>query len=329
MATSKSAASKAKRPRQKNKGSKTKGLRRAGVPTLKKAIEAFFEDRDLAPVTHRNYEVLYGALVRNFGAKASLSALTTAQLRRFLDLRWGHAAPASYNARVAALQSLFTYCKRQGWLKKDPCTALRRRRVPRDETKAIDYEDLRALWKQDGVHLREKLFWRCLYSTAARAREVLGLNIEDLSLPRKRATVTGKGGHRETIVWDAGTARLMRRYVGKRKQGPLFVTYGIPNVVPADADRAPDGRARLSYERAWSLFRKACDGKWTLHQLRHSALTHLGEQGVSAPLLMAKSRHRDARTLARYVKPGIEAVAQLTARYDPERRYPQTRRTLR
>ena len=329
MVGKKSAVRNANKLPQKNKGGKTKTHRRASGPALKKVIEAFFEDRDLAPVTRRNYEVVYGALLRHFGPKAPLSQITTAKLRRFFDLRWGNCAPASYNARIAALQSLLAYCKRQGWLNKDPSAALHRRRVPRDETKAIAYEDLRVLWKQDGVHLREKLFWRCLYSTAARAREVLSLNIEDLDLPRKRAAVTGKGGHREMIVWDAGTARLMRRYVGKRDRGPLFVTYGIPNVVPADADRAPDGRARLSYERAWSLFRKACGGKWTLHQLRHSALTHLGEQGVSAPLLMAKSRHRDARTLTRYVKPGIEAVAQLTARYDPERRYPQTRRTIR
>jgi hypothetical protein len=47
-----------------------------------------------------------------------------------------------------------------------------------------------------------------------------------------------------------------------------------------------------------------------------SALTHLGEDDVSAPLLMAKSRHRDLRTLSRYVRPGSEAVAQLTAEHD-------------
>ena len=60
----------------------------------------------------------------------------------------------------------------------------------------------------------------------------------------------------------------------------------------------------------------------TLHQLRHSALTHLGERGVGAPLLKAKSRHRSLRSLDRYVQPGIEAVAALTAEYDPGRRYP-------
>ena len=91
-------------------------------------------------------------------------------------------------------------------------------------------------------------------------------------------------------------------------------------------DRSPDGRGRLSYQRAWSLFREASGGQWTLHQLRHSALTHLGEDGVSAPLLMAKSRHRDLRTLSRYVRPGTKAVARLTAEHDPARRGKHPRR---
>lgn len=63
--------------------------------------------------------------------------------------------------------------------------------------------------------------------------------------------------------------------------------------------------------------------KWTLHQLRHSSLTHLGEAGVSAILLQAKSRHQDPRTLARYAKSGIEAVAALTAEFDRGRRHRQ------
>ena len=42
------------------------------------------------------------------------------------------------------------------------------------------------------------------------------------------------------------------------------------------------------------------------NQLRHSALTHLGEVGVGAPLLKAKSRHRSLRSLDRYVRPGVE-----------------------
>ena len=59
-------------------------------------------------------------------------------------------------------------------------------------------------------------------------------------------------------------------------------------------------------------------GGWTLHQLRHSSLTHLAEAGASAVMLQAKSRHRDLRTLSVYARPGVEAVARLTAeQFDP------------
>ena len=77
-------------------------------------------------------------------------------------------------------------------------------------------------------------------------------------------------------------------------------------------------RGRLSYERACTAFREASGGL-TLHQLRHSSLTHLGEAGASAMLLQAKSRHRDLRTLARYTKPGTEAVAALATHFDNSR----------
>ncbi len=48
---------------------------------------------------------------------------------------------------------------------------------------------------------------------------------------------------------------------------------------PGDVDPA-SGRARLSYRQAEDLF-KAATGGATLHQLRHSALTHDAEDGVN------------------------------------------------
>ena len=69
---------------------------------------------------------------------------------------------------------------------------------------------------------------------------------------------------------------------------------------------------------AGQLFKRYSGGK-TLHQLRHSRLTHLGDQNVSAPLLMAISDQRLA-TLQRYVKPSQAAIAALMAASDPDSR---------
>ncbi len=142
-----------------------------------------------------------------------------------------------------------------------PLAGIERKREPRDETKAIAYDTLDELWSRPRIGLREKTPWRMLYETAARANEILALNIEDLDLDRKQAAVTAKGGHREVVIWASGTARLLPRYLDRRRRGPVFVTTRQPNVVPADRDRCPDtGLGRLSYQTAWKLFNEASGG---------------------------------------------------------------------
>ena len=59
---------------------------------------------------------------------------------------------------------------------------------------------------------------------------------------------------------------------------------------------------------------------WTLHQLRHSLLTHEAEDGTSTPMLLARSRHASVRSLERYARPGPEAVARHVAAADPAAR---------
>ncbi|WP_245974802.1 site-specific integrase [Thermomonospora umbrina] len=59
----------------------------------------------------------------------------------------------------------------------------------------------------------------------------------------------------------------------------------------------------------------------TLHQLRHSRLTHLAEDGWSAPMLMALSGHENIRSLAIYTNVSTEAVGAALAQQDPARRH--------
>ena len=118
----------------------------------------------------------------------------------------------------------------------------------------------------------------------------------------------------------ASTGAVSGTSFNRSKMSCITVTGSSMITVPATAGGA------LSYQWAWSLFRETSGGLWTLHRLRHSALTHLGEDGVSAPLLMTKSRHQNLRTLSRYVRPGTKAVAQLTAEHDPARRGKHPRR---
>ncbi|WP_433539532.1 tyrosine-type recombinase/integrase [Streptosporangium sandarakinum] len=176
------------------------------------------------------------------------------------------------------------------------------------------------------ISLREKTLWRMLYETAARAAEILALNVEDLDLEHRHAPIRSKGGATEWVYWDTGTAHLPPRLLrlpdgSTRTHGPLFLSERRP--VPARRPGAGDicphtGRARLGYDRA----RVPLDtyAGLDLHQLRHSAATHLGEAEVPLQLIMGKTRRKNPRTAMRHVKPGPEAIAKITTIPGPPRR---------
>jgi len=61
-----------------------------------------------------------------------------------------------------------------------------------------------------------RALWRLLYETAARAQEVLSLNVEDLDLENKRARARSKGGDIEWLHLQSGSARLLPRLIAGR-----------------------------------------------------------------------------------------------------------------
>ncbi|MCX4735090.1 tyrosine-type recombinase/integrase [Streptomyces sp. NBC_01363] len=239
------------------------------------------------------------------------------------------------NRELSIARKAIGWWQRQGWIECDPTIGIERRPAPPDRTKALAENQIAALWRLD-VGLREKTQWKMLYESAARADEVLCLNVEDLYPQDKRGKITAKGGATEWIHWQSGTAQLLPRLIARRNRGPLFLTDRKAPAGTPTLDVCPEtGRARLSYRRAEEIFEENTrllanplaspddiedlDG-WTLHRLRHSALTHDAEDGTSTPMLLARSRHASVRSLERYARPGVDSVARHVAERDPAAR---------
>jgi integrase len=145
-------------------------------------------------------------------------------------------------------------------------------------------------YRDDSAPLRDKILWWLLYDSAARASEILALDVDHLDLPRRRAVVIGKDARVELIGWEAKTARLLLlpRLLPRRRNGPVFLAAIAPAPARQPALDPDTGRTRLPYQRAAEVFKDASGGR-TLHQLRHSRLTHLAEAGLQLPMLMAKA----------------------------------------
>ena len=269
--------------------------------------------------TRRKYGQFLRRALNEFGEGTTLDEIGAEAFAAWFGSQWADRAPATWNLSLDAIRSAAEYWHRQGWLAADPSRLLERRKPRPDRSRALSRADVERLLTREDISLRERVLWRMAYETAARSSELLGLDIADLDLPNRCAKVRRKGGELDTIVWQTGTARLLPRLLKGRKSGPVFVTDRKARVQLAAADLDPDGHARLSYQQAEALFTKASGGA-TLHQLRHSALTHDAEDGTSTPMLMKRSGHTSVRSLAKYARVSTEALQRHQAERDPARR---------
>lgn len=291
-----------------------------GRITLAQAVDRFLSQPDLAPSTISSYRQTLDVMTAEVGPSVPVKELSAADFAGVAKRRWACAAPAAWNRQVTTSGSFSAFARAWGWWG-DGGSGLSWRREHPERTRAIPTGELERRWRQRDVALRDRALWRLLHESAARASEILSLDLANLDIDNKRAKVVSKGAAVEWVFFGARCARLLNRLVAARGASPVFLAERCPAPAraPAQVDLDPStGRARLSYRRAEEVFHDTTG--WTLHQLRHSALTHLAEQNVSLPLLMGKSRHASLRSLERYARPGPEAVAALTASHDPARR---------
>ncbi len=297
---------------------------------IEAATETFLVTSDFTDATRHVYARTLQALADDLEHGIRVNEISQAALTRHLKDRYGTATPATFNRNLATFRSFFDWCIEHGGADTSPATKIKARKNRRTtaaerQARPITYQQLEAFWSNDAYDCRDRCYWAMLYDTAARANELLLLNIEDLDLANKEAIVIGKGGNAEHVNWSSLTARRLPNVIAKRSSGPLFISNRLPTRTPAEHDLCPTtGRARLSYRRAAELFKTATtkpDGShYTLHQLRHSRLTHLAANGETAPMLKAKSRHTSLRSLDTYINPSRQDIKDMTNRHDPNRR---------
>jgi hypothetical protein len=169
------------------------------------------------------------------------------------------------------------------------------------------------------VPLREKTLWRMLYKTATHASEVLALNIEDLDLDARRAPIRSRaatpdgstGALRTCCPASSAAAKPDRRFSPNAAPAPP----GAPQ--PRTCALPPDGPGSAT----------TAPGSCSPGTPGGNCTSYATPQPPTSPnkasplqLIMAKTRHRNPRTAMRYVRPGAEAVAEITALLEPPRR---------
>src|ERR1039457_5538633 len=133
-------------------------------------------------------------------ARRPAGALTPEDYAAVMD-RWDGAAAATWNRHLSALTSFTAWAGRQEILATNPGRRLERRKPACRGDRSGPRARLDKLFTDDRNDLRERVLWRMLHETAARAGELLSLDIEDLDLEFRRGRVRSKGGAIEYVHW--------------------------------------------------------------------------------------------------------------------------------
>jgi integrase len=278
----------------------TGGTRRGPV-LVRDAVEAFLAAPRLAGSVHtrRAYGDVLARLAERLGPDRELADVHELEIGGALTALWGAAAPATWNRDRAAVSSWLGWCSGKArWAAPALPGTCERRAKPREETRAVDRATIDRICTRRDIPLRERVLWRMLYETASRAS------------PCSRST------SRTATSTTAAPASRSRRAHRMDRLGPRHRPAATP--LPQRPLCPDTGRGRLGYDRARVLIKQHTG--LSLHALRHSAATHLGEAGADATVIMAKGHWRSIRTAARYTRPGLAAVTAANELLGPPHR---------
>jgi len=138
----------------------------------------------------------------------------------------------------------------------------------------------------------ERALTMVLFDAALRAKELRGLQIEDIDFNKKEIRVISKGGDEDVLPLGDKTLAALRVYIGKR-QGPVF----------------PFPRWKLSQDLQ-RIASRAGVKKLHPHELRHARCQDLDANGVDIKDIQKFMRHKNITTTQIYLRGSTRKLRQ-------------------
>jgi integrase/recombinase XerC len=246
------------------------------------------------------------------GKDVKVSAVTPADLARFLAEGNGTRSALTINRTKTALRMFFRFLTDAGYLAEDPVRLIRStptdRRVPSylspEEAKRL----LDAIPRSDGpVARRDHAMFSLLLGTGIRLGSLVALNADDVNLARRTVTIRTKGGREEAVFLNARLRRLLGHYIeaaGAVDATPLFRSRSGGRLGPRQV------QLRLKHWVKAAGIAKPV----SVHWLRHSFATRLYSQTGDLRLVQRALGHKHISTTEIYARVEDKALRKALAK---------------
>jgi len=284
---------------------------------IDKFINYLKVERNASDHTIINYTIDLGVF-KTFLGDRQIETIDHLALRRFLaELRAKNYAKRTIARKLASLRSLFRFLFREGYIKKNPITAISTPKLDRKLPVFLDVVKIERLLQSpsesDEAGVRDRALLETLYSTGIRVSELVGLDIDDVDIISGVVKVLGKGSKERVVPIGEPALNAIRKYLDTRAGS---------RVKDKDAVFLNNHGRRLtdrSVRRVIDKHIRACSmtEKISPHSLRHSFATHLLDRGADLRSVQELLGHANLSTTQIYTHVTMERLKSVYDKAHP------------
>jgi integrase/recombinase XerC len=235
--------------------------------------------------------------------ESSLRKVDHVLIRGFLAQLHERKLKKSTSARkLAAIRSFFRYGVKRKWFADNPARMVATPKQEKHVPSFLSEQEMATFLEvpQSGrpLDLRDRAILELLYASGIRVSELVGINLEDISLRERLIRVRGKGKKERLVPFGRVAAECLTDYLRVRPElvqdrvgeTSLFLNYQGRRITPRSVERIVDKYIR----------RTAVRRKISPHSLRHSFASHLLGRGADLRAIQELLGHESLATTQKY-----------------------------
>ncbi len=273
-------------------------------------------ERNLSPATLRAYRREIARFVDLVGiVRRRPDEVLIADVRMFIAELWQRRlAPRSLERALSSVRTYFSYLVDEGLAGANPALLVPLPRRTRSQPEVVDRYDIEELLSavpETPAGRRDLALFEVLYGAGLRVGELVGLDLDDMSLDERLLRVRGKGRKERLVPFGRRAAQALRAYLPERARFKSASNRDTPALfVNQRGGRLTDRSVRRLLDAA--VRRTADLHRLHPHALRHAFATHLLEAGMDLRAIQELLGHSSLATTQVYT--GVD-LAHLMAVY--------------
>jgi site-specific recombinase XerD len=158
--------------------------------------------------------------------------------------------PRTVLYKLYSVRIFFDFLCLGGLIRWTPPRTIKMRSVPRHVPHVLTVQEVKRIIRATKT-LHERALVEVFYGTGCRTDEVRTMLIENIDYAKRRIKVTGKAGTRY-VLFSPSVEAAIRNYIGKRKQGYVFIEQKFQTYRPNASPMSGKG----SWKCRWKLYNK-------------------------------------------------------------------------